>query len=115
MDGVDTLLLRECHNSCDVQIGFHRALAGARLISFIRFEAMEREAVFLRVDGHGAQAEFIGGAEDAYGDFAAIGGKQFADRFGFLHLRSGHCVARNSTLFHGGQATRVQFFACTKH
>ncbi len=71
---------------------------------------MQGEPVFLRVDGHGTQAEFIGGAEDAYSDFAAIGGEQFVDRFGLLHFRGDECVARNSTLFHGGGATQLQSF-----
>jgi hypothetical protein len=34
---------------------------------------MDRETVLLRVDGHGAQAQFGGGTKDADGDFAAIG------------------------------------------
>jgi len=45
---------------------------------------MQGEPVFLRIDGHGAQAELVGGAKDAYSDFAAIGGEQFADRFRFF-------------------------------
>jgi len=70
---------------------------------------MQREPVFLRIDGHGAQAELVGGAKDADGDFAAIGRQQFAMVW-FRHLRSAQCVARNSTLFHGGDATELQFF-----
>src|SRR5258708_3834944 len=71
---------------------------------------MQGEAVFLRIDGHGAEAKLIGGAEDAYSDFAAVGSEQFTDRFGLLHLRGNQGVARNSTLFHGDNATRLQFF-----
>ncbi len=106
VDGVDALLFREPDDSRDVQVGFHGALAGANLIGFVSLKAMERKPVFLRIDGHGSQPQFVGGAEDAYGDFAAIGGEQFADGFGLLHLRGDQCVARNSTLFHGDDATK---------
>ncbi len=74
MDGVDALLFRQCHDSRNVQIGFHGALAGADLIRLVSLEAMQGEPVFLRIDGHGAQAELVGGAEDANGDFAAVSG-----------------------------------------
>jgi hypothetical protein len=35
---------------------------------------MDRKAVLLGEDRDGAQAEFVGGAEDADRDFAAVGG-----------------------------------------
>src|SRR5260370_12984238 len=74
---------------------------------------MQSEPVFLRINGHGAQPEFVGGTEDAYGDFAAIGGEKFADRSCLLHLRGDQCVARNSTLFHDDDATQLQSFRFT--
>src|SRR5258708_37324205 len=91
-------------------MGFHRPFAGADLIRFVSFETMRAKPVFLRINSHSAQAELIGGAKDANGDFAAIGGEEFADRIGFLHLRGDQGVARNSTLFHAENATRAQFF-----
>ena len=39
---------------------------------------MQGEAIFVRVDGDGADAQFVGGAEDADGDLAAVGDEQFA-------------------------------------
>ena len=61
----------------DVQVGFHRALALADQVGFVGLEAVQGEAVFLRIDGDGAQAQFVGRAQDADGDFAAIQGKKF--------------------------------------
>ena len=86
MDSVDALLFRQRDDSCNVQVGFHGAFARANLIGFIGLKAMQRKPVFLRIDGYGAQAELIGGAEDTDGDFAAIGGEEFSNRFGLLHL-----------------------------
>ena len=105
MDSVDAFLFRQRYDSRNVQIGFHGTLGGANLIGFVSLKAMQRQPVFLRIDGHRAQAKLIGGAENAYGDFAAIGGEKLANWFGLLHLRGDQCVARNSTLFHGGDAT----------
>ena len=46
-------------------------------IRFIRFEPMETQPVFLRIDGDRAKSEFGGGAKDTNGDFSAIQGQQF--------------------------------------
>jgi hypothetical protein len=40
---------------------------------------MEGEAVLLAVDGDGAEAQLVGGAEDADGDFAAVEGQKLLD------------------------------------
>ena len=41
-------------------------------VGFVGLEAVQREPVLLGVDGDGAQAEFVGGPEDADRDFAAV-------------------------------------------
>src|SRR5712664_3198701 len=110
VDGVDALLFCQSYDSRDVQIGFDRALASADLIRLVSLEAMQGEPVFLRINGHGAQAELVGGAEDSNGDFAAIGGEQFADRFAFPYLRGGQCVTPNSTLSHRTATAQLEFF-----
>src|SRR5437879_5176382 len=74
VDGVDALFFRERDDSRDVQVGFDGAFAGPDLVGFVCFKAMQGQPIFLRVDGHSAQAELVGGAKDTYGDFAAIGG-----------------------------------------
>src|SRR5258705_13754098 len=110
MNSVDTFLLRKCNDSRDVQIGLDGTLAGANLVGFVSLEAMQGEPVFLRIDGYGAKAEFIGGTEDTNGDFAAVGGGEVADRFGVLHFNGDQGVAGNYTLFHGDGAAYLQFF-----
>ena len=69
----------------DVEVRPDRAFARADLIGLVGLEAVQGEAVFLRIDGDRAQAEFVRRAEDANGDFAAIGSEQFSDGFVLLH------------------------------
>ena len=38
---------------------------------------MQAQAVFLRIDGDGAQAQLVGRAKNADGDFAAVQCQQF--------------------------------------
>src|SRR5207247_4028945 len=57
VNSVDALLLRHRDDSCNVQVGFDRTLASANLIGLVSFEAVQRQPIFLRIDGHGAQAE----------------------------------------------------------
>ena len=80
MDRVDAFFLRQRDDAVDVQVGLDRALALADQVGFVRLEAVQAEAVFLGIDGDGAQAELGGGAHDADGDFAAVEGEQL------LHL-----------------------------
>ena len=39
--------------------------------------ASEGELVLLRIDGNRAQAQFVGGAQNSDGDFAAVQGEKF--------------------------------------
>jgi hypothetical protein len=64
----------------------------------------------LRINRYRSQAELVRGAKDANGDLAAIGGQQFLNGFGLLHVRNEKYIARNSTLFHERSATRLRFF-----
>ena len=91
MNGVHFMRLRNRDDSRDVQVGFHGALARADLVGLIRLKPVKRQPVFIRINGDGAQAKFVGGAEDADGDFAAVGSQQFAD---------------GTMLFHVNQSTR---------
>ena len=100
VDRVDVVLFRERDDPGDVEIGFDGTFAGADLVGFVGLEAMQAEAIFLGIDGDGAQSEFGGGAKDADGDLAAVGGEQFLDRFGFLHSGSDLSATRNPRLFH---------------
>ena len=50
-------------------------------VGLVGLEAVQGVAVFVRVDRDRADAQFVGAAEDADGDFAAVGDEQSADRF----------------------------------
>src|SRR5579863_3925788 len=82
---VNVVLFRDRDDARNVEIRFDRAFADADLIGLVGLEAMEGEAILLRINRYGAQAEFGGGAEDTNRDLAAIGGEQFLDRFGLRH------------------------------
>ena len=85
MDRVDVVLFRDRDDAGNVEIRLDGALADTDLVRFVSLEAMERQAVFLRINRDGAQAELGGGAEDTNRDLAAISGEQFFDRFGLRH------------------------------
>jgi hypothetical protein len=77
MDQRHALRLRQRDDALDVEIRADRTFFPVQAIGFIGFETMDREAVFLGIDGNRAQTQFIGRAEDADRDFAAVGGQQF--------------------------------------
>ena len=80
VDGVDAALLGQRHDPIDVEIGLDGSLALADEIGFVRLESMQAEAIFVGIDGGGADLQFVGGAENADGNFAAIQGQKFFDR-----------------------------------
>ena len=71
----------------DVEIGANRLAGLADAIGLVRLEAVQGEAVLVRVDGDGANAQLVGRAKDANGDLAAIGDQQLANRRGRRFLR----------------------------
>ena len=72
MDGVHTFFARQSDDAVDVEVGFDRPFAIADQVGFIGLEAVQGETVFLRVDGYGAQTQFIGGTKDADGNLATV-------------------------------------------
>ena len=60
---------------------------GADEVGFVGEADMEGGAVGFAEDGDGADAEFAAGAEDAHGDFAAIGNQDFVEHPGLAMLR----------------------------
>ena len=79
MDGIDAMRLGERHDRGDVEVGADRLPGTANEIGFVGFEAVQGEAVFVRVDRHRADAQFVGRAEDADGDLRAVGDQQLLD------------------------------------
>ena len=80
MNHIHAMLAGDGDDPLDIEIGADRPLPFADAVGLIGLETMHREAVFLRVDGDGAEAELRRGAHDADGDFRAIGDEEF---FGF--------------------------------
>jgi hypothetical protein len=68
VDGVHALVLRGGDDGLDIEVGRDRTLALADQIRFVRLEPVEAEAVLLRVDRHGAEAQLGARAENADGD-----------------------------------------------
>ena len=60
---------------------------GADEVGFVGEADMEGGAVGFAEDGDGADAEFAAGAEDAHGDFAAIGDQDFVEHADLAMLR----------------------------
>ena len=108
MDRVNFLFFGQRDNARNVEISFYGTFAGANLISLIRLKAVQGEAVFLRIDRHGAQAQLIGRTKDANGDFAAVGRQQFPNGLCFLHQAPG--LSQNSILSRSRRASQEQFF-----
>ena len=63
-------------DAVDVEVRADRLARLADAVGLVRLEAVQGEAVFVRVDGDGADAQLVGRAEDADGDLAAIGDQQ---------------------------------------
>ena len=72
----------------DRKIGAHRAMALADQVGFIGLEPVQRQFVFVGIDGNRADAQFVGRAHDADGDLAAVGDQQAFDGTGHGRLPS---------------------------
>ena len=79
MDRVDFRLLGELDDAVDIEIRRDRLLAGPNRIAFVGLEAMQREAVFVGIDRHRADAHLGGRAHDTDRDFGAVGDENFSD------------------------------------
>ena len=80
MDRVDLVLLGDVDDAVDVEVGADRLARLADLVGLVGLEAVQGEAVFVRVDRDRADAQLVGRAEHADGDLAAIGDQQLANR-----------------------------------
>ena len=87
MDRIDADFRCQRDNILDVQVRSNRFAGVADQVRFVRFEAVQGVAIFVRVDRDGADIQFVGTAKNANGDFATIGDESFGD---FLHLEKGN-------------------------
>ena len=79
VDGVHAVLPRQADDAVDVEVGLDRLAGLAEAVGLVGLEAVQGVAILVRVDGDRADAEFVGRAEHANGDLAAIGDEELAD------------------------------------
>ena len=77
MDQRHALRLRHRDDALDVEVGADRPLVAIQSVGLVGLEAVDGKAIFLGVNGNGAETEFIGGAENTDRDFPAVGGQKF--------------------------------------
>ena len=82
-------LTGEGDDGVDVEVGADRLAGPADAVGLVGLEAVQGEAVLVRVDGDGADAQLVAGAEDADCDLAAVGGEELADGWGLRLSRHG--------------------------
>ena len=85
VNGVGLGLLGDPQDLGNAEIGFDRPQSGTDPIGLVGLEAVQRQPILLGKDGNRLQAELIGGAENADGDFGSVGDKHLGDRHGKLH------------------------------
>jgi hypothetical protein len=76
----------ERDDSGDVEIGADRFTGFTDEVRFVGLEAVQSETVLLGVNGDRSDAEFMGRAEDADGNFTAVGDEELTDRVDRSHV-----------------------------
>ena len=76
MDRIHARFDRDANDVVRIEIGLHRRLALADEIRLVHLEAMQREAILLRVDRDTFYFEFRCRAHHTDGDFAAVGNQE---------------------------------------
>ena len=94
MDRVDVVLNGLLDDVWNIQIGADRFALSPDFISLISFEAVQRESIFVRVDGDGSDTQLGRRSEHANCNFATIGDQQSFDfghfgEFKVLSLKGG--------------------------
>jgi len=56
MDRIDFFFCCKLYDAFDIQVRLYGSFASSDLVRLIRFEMMQTEAIFLRVDGYRPQA-----------------------------------------------------------
>ena len=90
MNRIDAVLLGDGDDAGDVEVSPDRFAGLADQIGFVGFESVQRVAIFVRIDGYGADAQFMGSAEDADRDFTTVRDQELGDR---CHTLSCHAPA----------------------
>ena len=81
VDGIDLVLPGDADDVGDIQVGRDGFLSGPYQIGLVGLEPMQGEAIFVGKNSDGTDAHLAGRAQDADGDFTAVGDKQTANLF----------------------------------
>ncbi|MDQ1216649.1 hypothetical protein QE411_001504 [Microbacterium arborescens] len=79
VDRVRPALARDADDLVDVEVGPDGASLHTDLVSLVGLQPVERVAILVRIDGHGARPQLEGGTEGADGDLTAIRDKDLAE------------------------------------
>jgi hypothetical protein len=79
MDRIHPMLHGQVHDAGNVEIRPDRLAGMADLIRLVGLEAVQREAVFMRIDRHRPHAQLMRAAKDANRDLATVRGEEFCD------------------------------------
>ncbi len=107
MNEIHALFLRQRNNAGNVQIRAHRPFAHANQVRLVRLEAMNGQPVLLRVNRHGPQPKLRGRAENANGNLAPIGDKQFTRQHGRGWCGRTHNIKTAAMKLHSGAASNL--------
>ena len=78
MDGVGFSLLGDLKNLVHAQVALARGRR-AEQVGLVSVAHVQRAAVHVRIHGHGGNAQFAAGADDAHGDLAPVGDEDFLE------------------------------------
>ena len=79
MDCIHTVRLGQRHDSFNVEIGADWLAWSTDEIGLVGFESVQRKPIFVGVDGHSTDAQFVCGSKHTDGDLTAVGHQQFVD------------------------------------
>ena len=98
MDGVDFVTHGHVDDAGDVEVRAQGLAGRADAVGLVGLEAVQSEAVFVSVNRDGANAQLMRGAEDANGDFAAVGNHQLFNHAGWWsqNWRRSDCILGHS-------------------
>lgn len=90
MDGIDLGGTGDVQDVVNVEVGLQGLPALAYQVALVGLEAVQRQPILARVDGHGTDTHLRGGAHYADGDFGAVGDQDGFDFSGKRYIGTVH-------------------------
>ncbi|MES2681945.1 MAG: hypothetical protein V4650_00360 [Pseudomonadota bacterium] len=107
MDCIYPRIHRDADDVVNIEIGGDGLLAHTHQITLVGLETVQREAVFVGVDRHRADAHLGSSAHHTDADFATIGDQQLLDREGHLTFLNLGAAGRSAALQYGARDTLI--------